>query len=236
MGILRKYWIILGIGAFIAVGGVFFAMLPSMKDNGTPAHHFGDAQTWIEADQIIALRARTDKNVAYMWTGTRDTSASRRCYWLALLLVPMAFIGHTGSHAPAQWGGFWAISAGVAVVASILGNAFWNRASRLLPLTLTGQMIVFETLFALLYAFAWQQRWPTLLEALAIVFLVAGIVQALFSWGPDDSDVSVFEGFWLSFVRSLDPGTFGGDTGTIAFDSADRPLVPPADTACTANR
>ena len=31
-------------------------------------------------------------------------------------------------------------------------------------------------------------------------------------------------------------GAFGGDTGTIAFDSAERPLVPPADTACTANR
>ncbi|MGB5909140.1 MAG: DMT family transporter [Stenotrophomonas maltophilia] len=95
---------------------------------------------------------------------------------LALLLVPMAFIGHAGGHTATQWSGFWAISAGVAVVASILGNAFWNRASRLLPLTLTGQMIVFETLFALLYAFAWQQRWPSLLEALAIVFLVAGVM------------------------------------------------------------
>jgi drug/metabolite transporter (DMT)-like permease len=95
---------------------------------------------------------------------------------LALLLVPMAFIGHTSGHTAAQWSGFWAISAGVAVVASILGNAFWNRASRLLPLTLTGQMIVFETLFALAYAFAWQQRWPSLLEALAIVFLVAGVM------------------------------------------------------------
>ncbi len=61
-------------------------------------------------------------------------------------------------------------------MASILGNAFWNRASRLLPLTLTGQMIVFETLFALLYAFAWQQRWPSLLEALAIVMLMAGVM------------------------------------------------------------
>ena len=29
-----------------------------------------------QIDQIIALRAKTDKNVAYMWTGTRDASAS----------------------------------------------------------------------------------------------------------------------------------------------------------------
>ncbi|MDI9272018.1 DMT family transporter [Stenotrophomonas sp. PFBMAA-4] len=95
---------------------------------------------------------------------------------LSLLLVPMAFIGQTAGHTPAQWTLFWVISAGVAVIASIIGNAFWNRASRLLPLTLTGQMIVFETLFALLYAFAWQWRWPSLLEALAIVFLVAGVL------------------------------------------------------------
>ncbi len=29
-----------------------------------------------QADQIIALREKTDKNVAYMWTGTRDSSAT----------------------------------------------------------------------------------------------------------------------------------------------------------------
>lgn len=29
-----------------------------------------------QSDQVIALREKTDKNVAYMWTGTRDTSPS----------------------------------------------------------------------------------------------------------------------------------------------------------------
>lgn len=37
-------------------------------------------------------------------------------------------------------------------------------------------MIVFETLFALLYGFAWQQRWPTHMEAVAIVCLVSGVL------------------------------------------------------------
>ena len=36
-------------------------------------------------------------------------------------------------------------------------------------------MIVFETVFALLYAFLWEQRWPRLLEALAIACLLAGV-------------------------------------------------------------
>ncbi|MGN7838286.1 DMT family transporter [Stenotrophomonas sp. 22385] len=95
---------------------------------------------------------------------------------LALLLVPTAFVRAGPSHALVDWAWFWIISAGVAVVASVLGNACWNRASRKLPLTLTGQMIVFETLFALLYGFGWQRRWPTLMESLAIVCLVAGVL------------------------------------------------------------
>ncbi len=95
---------------------------------------------------------------------------------LALLLVPPAFLFGGVPHAPGQWGLFWAVSAGVAVLASLFGNACWNRASRLLPLTLTGQMIVFETLFALLYGFAWQQRGPTVLEGGAIVCLVVGVL------------------------------------------------------------
>lgn len=95
---------------------------------------------------------------------------------LALLLAPFAFAGGGHGHSGSEWVGFWAMAAAVAVFASILGNACWNRASRALPLTLGGQMIVFETLFGLLYGFLWQQRWPLPVEVLAAVCLVAGVV------------------------------------------------------------
>ncbi|MDG3444096.1 DMT family transporter [Nitrospirillum amazonense] len=99
---------------------------------------------------------------------------------LALLLALPAFLWHTtpnaaGPHAVGDWALFWGVSAGVAIGASVVGNALWNRASRLLPLTLVGQMILFETLFALLYGFLWDARWPTLLEGLAILALVASV-------------------------------------------------------------
>ncbi|WP_369968923.1 DMT family transporter [Stenotrophomonas rhizophila] len=103
---------------------------------------------------------------------------------LALLLVPSAFLLPNAPHAAVDWGWFWLISGGVAVVASVLGNACWNRASRNLPLTLTGQMIVFETLFALLYGFAWQQRWPTAMETVAIVCLVSGVLMCAHAHRP----------------------------------------------------
>lgn len=104
---------------------------------------------------------------------------------LALLLAVPAFMGSSISdHSGAQWGRFIGVAASMAVVASILGNAFWNRASRLLPLTMIGQMILFETLFALLYGFLWESRWPTALEALAMVLVSASVLAGISAHQP----------------------------------------------------
>ncbi len=104
---------------------------------------------------------------------------------LALLLAVPAFLGSSLSdHTGAQWGRFIGVAAMMAVVASILGNALWNRASRLLPLTMIGQMILFETLFALLYGFLWESRWPTALEALAMVLVSASVLASVSAHRP----------------------------------------------------
>jgi drug/metabolite transporter (DMT)-like permease len=94
----------------------------------------------------------------------------------SLLLAVPAFLFAPAGHDSADWLYFSGIVTTVAICASILGNAFWNRASRLLPLTMTGQMILFETLFALLYAFVWERRWPAGAESAAIALLVAGVL------------------------------------------------------------
>jgi drug/metabolite transporter (DMT)-like permease len=81
--------------------------------------------------------------------------------------------------APARhgdWTRFIAVSSGVAIVSSIIGNAFWNGASRRLPMTLTGQMVIFETLFALFYSFLWEERLPRPTEVLAITALIAAVI------------------------------------------------------------
>lgn len=94
---------------------------------------------------------------------------------LAALLAPAALIGSTW-HAPIDWAGFWGISLLLGILASVIGNALWNRASRVLPLTLMGQMIVFETVFALIYGFAWELRLPTPLELAAMACLLVGVL------------------------------------------------------------
>lgn len=48
------------------------------------------------------------------------------------------------------------IVTGIAFLCSIVGNGLWKLASRALPLTLVGHMIVFETMFAALYRCLWE--------------------------------------------------------------------------------
>ena len=95
---------------------------------------------------------------------------------LSLLLVVPAFVASGEVHAAADWRWFWMVSFAVAIGASVIGNGLWNSASRLLPLSLSGQLIVFETLFALLYGFLHEGRWPRGLEATAIVLMLAGVL------------------------------------------------------------
>lgn len=62
--------------------------------------------------------------------------------------------------------------------ASWLGTLLWNRASQRLPTPLLAQLIVFETLAALLYAFIFRGQMPQLQVALGIALLIIGVL-----WG-----------------------------------------------------
>jgi drug/metabolite transporter (DMT)-like permease len=95
---------------------------------------------------------------------------------LALVLCIPAFMTVELNHTTDDWIYFISIAASLAFVASILGNAFWNRMSRLLPLTMVGQMILFETLFALLFGFLWEQRGPTLIEVISIISVILSVI------------------------------------------------------------
>ncbi len=103
---------------------------------------------------------------------------------LALLLVIPAFGFSTSIHNGSDWLQFTSVAIGLGISASIFGNALWNRMSRLLPLTMVGQMILFETLFALLYGFIWEERGPTLIESVAIVSVVVSVLLCMQAHRP----------------------------------------------------
>jgi drug/metabolite transporter (DMT)-like permease len=63
--------------------------------------------------------------------------------------------------------------------AAWLATVLWNIASQRLSASLCGQLIVSETLFALLYSFAWDGHWPLPAQWLACVLFTLGIVASI---------------------------------------------------------
>lgn len=102
----------------------------------------------------------------------------------ALVVIPPALMLESIDQSAREWWLFAGVRTGVALLSSIIGNGLWNRMSRLLPLTMVGQMILFETLFALLYGFLWDRRLPTLLEGTAILFVLASVLTCLAAHRP----------------------------------------------------
>lgn len=105
--------------------------------------------------------------------------------WLVIVALPA---GAVQTALPAQrWTLFWLLNLGLAIGASWLGNGLWNAAAKRLPLTLSGQLIVFETMFALCYGFIYDHRLPRALEIAALGLLLAGVYGAVRQHGGPGS-------------------------------------------------
>jgi drug/metabolite transporter (DMT)-like permease len=117
-----------------------------------------------------------------------------------LMTLPLALIGYALTWAASAWINHGAIAPGgdtfampfgpragdflllmfaIGLFASWLGTLCWNEASQRLPPALAGQLIVFETLAALSYAFVLRGRVPQLETLAGVALLVAGVVWAV---------------------------------------------------------
>ena len=114
--------------------------------------------------------------------------------WAALAIgsLPLALVGYlgwwlwsavSGDAFPMPFGPrpgeFLALMFALGLLASWLGTLCWNEASQRLPTTLVGQLIVFETLSALAYAFMLRGTLPEPETLAGIALLVAGVLWAL---------------------------------------------------------
>jgi drug/metabolite transporter (DMT)-like permease len=79
----------------------------------------------------------------------------------------------------------------IGLFASWLGTLCWNEASQRLPPSLVGQLIVFETLAALSYAWALRGRWPDGFTLAGAALLVAGVAWALRGGAPQGGAAEV---------------------------------------------
>lgn len=142
-----------------------------------PADHFHGALISWAAYAVGNSRwlGRLDDVSVHDWTLLTGIMTDAR----ALILLPAALAPDGLHHDSVDWMRLATVSLGVAMLASIAGNALWNRMSRLLPLTPVGQMILCATLFVLLHGSAWEQRLPTPMEILAFARLVVSVTTCL---------------------------------------------------------
>jgi drug/metabolite transporter (DMT)-like permease len=149
------------LGALLALGAVIcWTWYPLRNADWLRAHADRSPRSWATAQGIATLPL---------------AAAGFVLFW--------AWDAATGQPFPMPLGPTPALFAGlmfsIGFLASWLGTLCWNEASQRLPTTLAGQLIVFETLSALAYAFLLRGHAPRLLTTAGIALLVAGVVWAL---------------------------------------------------------
>jgi drug/metabolite transporter (DMT)-like permease len=101
------------------------------------------------------------------WTGLQGIGAAIG----SLCLLPLASFD-AGSEGMKTFL-LWALVMGLA--GSWAATWFWGIASRRLPLTLSAQLIVAETVFGLFYGFLYESRWPTAAEWSGCALQIIGV-------------------------------------------------------------
>jgi drug/metabolite transporter (DMT)-like permease len=130
--------------------------------------------TWYAVDNARFLK-RNARFSSAEWSGLYGISTGVIALAIASATGLVA-IGGGGLGAPGRdWPRFWVLIALVATAASVIGNQLWNIASRRVPVTLSGQLLLFEVLFGLLYGFLYHRQTPRPLEWLAILLLIVGV-------------------------------------------------------------
>jgi drug/metabolite transporter (DMT)-like permease len=129
-------------GALLALGAVVcWTWYPIRNADWLRAHADRSPRTWATAQGLATLPL-----AVVGFAGT----------WLVFALTDAPWAMPFGPRPGPYVGLMFAIG----LLASWLGTLCWNEASQRLPTTLAGQLIVFETLSALSYAFLLRGQWP----------------------------------------------------------------------------
>ena len=149
------------VGALLALGAVAcWTWYPIRNADWLRAHADRSPRAWATAQGLATLPPAA-LGFALLWVWS---AASGDAFAMPLGPTPAMFVG---------------LMFAIGLLASWLGTLCWNEASQRLPTSVAGQLIVFETLAALAYAFILRGQAPGPLTLLGVALLVAGVVWAL---------------------------------------------------------
>jgi drug/metabolite transporter (DMT)-like permease len=176
------------LGAVLAVGAVIcWTWYPLRNADWLRAHPDRNPRTWATAQGIATLPLALLGYAAFwLWQARQpDVGALVSTAQAVSAAASGASVGAAAlaGHFEMPFGPrplfFVGLMFAIGLFASWLGTLCWNEASQRLPTSLVGQLIVFETLSALSYAYVLRGRWPGLLTLAGIALLVVGVMLAL---------------------------------------------------------
>jgi drug/metabolite transporter (DMT)-like permease len=129
------------------------------------------------------IMRRPDAPNALHWTGVQGIGAGLA----AVLITPgvsFSTFAVATSHELLNFAG-WAVF--MAFAGSWVATWCWVAASRRLPLALSAQLIIAETIFGLIFGLMFEKRMPTNMEATGAALQIAGVCMAVYAFGRKPS-------------------------------------------------
>ena len=157
------------LGALLAVGAVAcWTWYPIRNAEWLRAHADRSPRGWATAQGLMTLPlALAGYALTWLWSawiGDGAVAPGGAAFAMPFGPRPMDFV---------------LLMFAIGLFASWLGTLCWNEASQRLPPTLSGQLIVFETLAALSYAFVLRGHAPQAETLAGVALLIAGVVWAV---------------------------------------------------------
>jgi len=178
-------WRTLAPGLLLTAGGLVFMMVDTL------AAHDSDGGGRVWRGLLFAALAMASWTAFGLWNARwlRRHPEVPSTVWANWLGVA-AGVGALGLAAVAgePWGtlsdrpgfGLFVLVCAITGVGSAwVAAVLWNMASRRLSASLAGQLIVSETVFGLIYSFAWNGQWPVVVQWLACALFVLGILASI---------------------------------------------------------
>ncbi len=191
--IIRRNLFVLSL--VMIVSGLLLLNLPALLDSSTrqiPAAHWGLGLALALAALIMwTFYAPLNTKIMQQHPAIDSTT------WTSLLgifafmtMLPIWLVSNQG-HIPLLGDFlngrfvFWMLVIGLG--SSWLGIYLWNFACRRIPTALAGQLIVSETIFALIYSYIYDWQIPTVYELSAALLLISGAVAGIRSFATKSS-------------------------------------------------
>lgn len=178
-------WRSLAPGLLLTAGGLLFMVVDTLAAHATE----GGGRVW--RGMLFAALAMASWTAFGLWNARwlrkhPEVPSTVWANWLgvaagvgALGLAVMAGVSWGGLSGRPGFGLFVLVCAMTGVGSAWVAAVLWNMASRRLSGSLAGQLIVSETVFGLIYSFAWNGQWPGVVQWLACALFVLGILASI---------------------------------------------------------